>query len=263
MPNSVRAALVPAGSARPLSRRCASTPLRGRVRHAWSGRQRAGRGLFHWRRCGDMISVMGAWRALTAGVAVAVVLSGCGSGGHKASTTTDSSASSSTTAASPPASGIRSRVLTSNELAGFHVVDVSVRTTPNSWVSAEQIPPDQAAAEKAMLKRDGFRDAVHEDLTSGATPGLSIVVQFRSPQAAADALGFYLMQLRASGPYTPFKVTGIPHAVGFSIGPIAGGINIMFSDGAYYYLIGQEAGSMAAIANLNTAARHLYHRVHG
>ena len=219
-------------------------------------------GLFHWRRRGNMIGVMGARRALTAGVAVAVVVSGCGSGGHKASTTTGSSASSSTTAASAPASGIRSRVLTSNELAGFHAADASVETSPNRWVSAEQMPADQAAAEKAMLKHDGFRAAAHEDLMSGGTGGVSIVEQFRSPQAAADALGFHLMQFKASGPYAPFKVTGIPHAVGFSIGPIAGGINIIFSDGAYYYLVGQEAGTRAAIANLNAAARHLYHRVH-
>jgi hypothetical protein len=212
-----------------------------------------------------MIGVMGAWRAFTAGVALAVVLSSCG--GHKASTTTGGSASSSTTAAGPASSGIRSRVLTSNELAGFRVADVLVHTTPNSWVSAEQLSADQAAAEKAMLKRDGFRSGVHEDLMSGGRGGASIVEQFRSPQAAADALGFYLTQFKANpasaGAYQPFKVTGIPHAVGFSIGTTAGGLNITFSDGAYYYLVGQERGSTAAIANLNTAARHLYHRVHG
>jgi hypothetical protein len=42
-----------------------------------------------------------------------------------------------------------------------------------------------------------------------------------------------------------------------------GGINIAFSDGAYYYLVGQESGSQTAIANLNAAARDLYHGVHG
>jgi hypothetical protein len=199
---------------------------------------------------------------------MAAVLSGCGSGGHKASTTAGGSASSSTTAASPPASGIRSRVLTSNELAGFRVADVLVHTTPNSWVSGEQIPADRAAAEKAMLKRDGFRAGVHEDLMSGdGRGGASAVEQFRSPQAAADALGFYLTQFKANpasaGAYQPFKVTGIPHAVGFSLGATAGGINTIFSDGAYYYLVGQEGGNKAAIANLNTAARRLYHRVHG
>jgi hypothetical protein len=202
---------------------------------------------------------------LTTGVAVAVVFSGCGSGDNKASTTSGSSSSSSTTAASPPTSGLRSRVLTSNELAGFHAAAASVHTTPDSWVSAEQLPADQAAAEKAMLKRDGFRAGVHEDLTGGGTGGASIVEQFRSPQAAADALGFYRKQSKAlGGLYAPFKVTGIPHAVGFSLGGVnGGGINIDFSDGAYYYLVGREAGSKGAIADLNTAARHLYQRVHG
>ena len=111
-----------------------------------------------------------------------------------------------------------------------------------------------------MLKRNGFRAGVHEDLTGGGTDGASIVEQFRSPQAAADALAFHLKQYQALGPSAPFKVTGIPHAAGFSIG---GGTNIVFSDGAYYYLVGQLADSKAAIADLNTAARRLYQRVHG
>jgi hypothetical protein len=205
-----------------------------------------------------------AWRVLTAGVGVAVVLSGCGSGGHNASTTTPSSAASSTTAASPSASGIRSRVLNRNEMAGFHVVDVLVYTTPDSWMSDEQLPADEAAIEKAMFKRDGFRVGVHEDLMSGGTDGASIVVQFRSPQAAADALDFYRKRAKALGGYAPFKVTGIPHAVGYSIGGVnGGGINISFSEGAYYYLVGRLAGSKAAIASLNAAARRLYHRVQG
>jgi hypothetical protein len=155
-------------------------------------------------------------------------------------------------------------LLTSNELAGFHVADVSVHTTPDSWVSEEQLLGDQAAAEKAMLERNGFRAGVHEDLMSGGTGAASIVEQFRSAQAAAGALGFYLMRSKTFGPYAPFKVTGIPHAVGYSLGGVnGGGINLVFSDGAYYYLVGREAGSTAAVANLNTAARHLYQRVHG
>jgi hypothetical protein len=198
---------------------------------------------------------------------VAAALPGCGSGGQKDSTATGGSASSSTTATRPSASGIRSRLLTGNELAGFHVADVLVRTTPDSWVSGEQLPAGQVAAEKAMLKRDGFRAGVHEDLTNGSAGGASIVEQFRSPQAAADALAFYLEQAKAApasaGAYQPFKVTGIPNASGFSLGGTAGGINIVFSDGAYYFLVGQEGGSKAAVAKLNAAARHLYQRVHG
>jgi hypothetical protein len=155
-------------------------------------------------------------------------------------------------------------VLKRNEMAGFHVVDVLVYTTPASWMSDEQLPADEAATEKTMFKRDGFRAGVHEDLMSGGTDGASIVVQFRSPQAAADALGFYVTRSKAFGGYAPFKVTGIPHAVGYSIGGVnGGGINISFSEGAYYYLVGRLAGSKAAIATLNAAARHLHHRVQG
>jgi hypothetical protein len=197
---------------------------------------------------------MGPSSALTAGVAVAVVLSGCGSGGDKASTTT----------ASPSAGGMRSRLLTSNELAGFHVVDTLVRTTPDSWIAVEQLPADAAASEKAMLKRDGFRGGVHEDLTSGSRDGASIVVQLRSPQAAADAVRFYLERSKTFGPYATFKVTGIPNAVGYSIGGVdQGGMNIVFTDGPYYHLVGQERGGKAGVAKLNAAARHLYQRVRG
>jgi hypothetical protein len=207
---------------------------------------------------------MGPWRALTAGVAVAVVVSGCGGGGDKSSTTTGSSASSSTTAASSAASEIRSHVLKTNALAGFHVADVSVRTTPNGWIASEQLSGDQAAAEKAMLKRNGFRAGAHEDLMNGATGGASIVVRFDSPAAAADAMDFYVKRSKGFGQYAPFKVTGIPNAKGFSLGGLnGGGINIVFSDGDYYYLVGQEGGSKAAVAKLNAAARQLYQRVHG
>ena len=207
---------------------------------------------------------MGTWRALTVGVAVAVVVSGCGGGGDKTSTTSGSSASASTTAANSAASEIRSHLLKSNALAGFHVAGVSVRTTPNGWVASAQLPAAQAAAEKAMLKRNGFRAAVHEDLTNGAAGAASIVVRFGSPKGAADGMDFYVKQAKGAGQYAPFKVTGIPNAKGFSIGGLnGGGINIVFSDGDYYYLVGQEAGSKAAVAKLNAAARQLYQRVHG
>jgi hypothetical protein len=130
--------------------------------------------------------------------------------------------------------------------------------TPNSWISLEQLPADQAAAEKAMLKRDGFRAAVHEDVMSSSTGGASVVEQFGSPQAAADALAFYRERSKTFGP--PFNVTGDPGRCGLSGN---GGTNIIFSDGAYYYLVGQLGSGTAAIAKLRAAARHLYQRVHG
>ena len=77
--------------------------------------------------------------------------------------------------------------------------------------------------------------------------------QYKAPEARA-----------VGGAYAPFKVSGIPGAVGFSIGGVnGGGLNIAFTDGAYYYLVGQDGGSQTAVANLTAAARDLYHRVHG
>ena len=160
-------------------------------------------------------------------------------------------------------------MLTKDELPGFQPAGVTVLKTPSRWVSGEQLPADEATAEKAMLSRGGFRLGVHEDLMRAGTGGASVVEQFRSPAAARDALAFYVSKSKAlaaagfGGAYAPFKVSGIPGAVGFSRGGVnGGGLNIVFSDGAYYYFVGQEGGSPTAVANLNAAARHLYHRVH-
>jgi hypothetical protein len=118
-----------------------------------------------------------------------------------------------------------------------------------------------------MLDRDGFRIGARENLTSSGTPGLSAVEQFRSPAAARDAFRLYASQFKtpapSAGAYAPFHVSGIPGAIGFSIGGTSGGINIAFTDGAYYYLVGRVGGSKGDIADLTAAAQHLYHRVHG
>jgi hypothetical protein len=214
--------------------------------------------------------MFGSLRATAAylGAAAAILVAGCGSSNHTASTTT--ARSTSTAAGGSARSGIQSRLLTSNELPGFKIAGVSVYKTPSSLISATQVPTDQATAEKAMLIRDGFRLEVHEDLMSGSTGGASVVDQFRSPAAARDALAFYVSRSKTpesqavGGAYAPFKVSGIPGAVGFSRGGVnGGGLNIVFSDGPYYYFVGQLGGSPSAIAHLSAAARHLYRRVHG
>jgi hypothetical protein len=211
---------------------------------------------------------MGAGSALLAGVAAAVVIAGCGGGGHAASTSSSASIATTGASASPVPGGIRSRLLGQNELAGFRSSGVTVYKTASSWLSSEQgVPPNQVAAERAMLARDGFSLAAREDLMSGGKAGLSLVEQFRSPAAARDAFRLYAAQFKApgapGGAYAPFSVPGVPGAVGFSLGGASGGgINIAFTDGDYYYLVGQEGASPTAIANLNAAAQHLYRRVH-
>src|SRR5690348_6702810 len=133
-----------------------------------------------------MVGVMAAGRSLTSGVIAAILIAGCGSSHHKEPATTASS--STAAAASRASSGLGARVLTSNELAGFQSARVSHYPSASSWISSEQgLPPGQAAAERAMLSRDGFRGAAREDLMSNGTAGLSLVEQFRSPTAARHA----------------------------------------------------------------------------
>jgi hypothetical protein len=160
----------------------------------------------------------------------------------------------------------------SNELAGFTSAGVAVYTTAREWVSNpnDQQTADQAAAEKAMLTREGFKTGAVENLTGPAPDqGLSMVEQFRSPTAAREALGFYISHQKepkvqsTDGTYAAFKISGIPGAVGFTLGGATGGANIAFTHGDYYYLIGREGGSPPAIAGLDAAARHQYQRVAG
>jgi hypothetical protein len=148
-------------------------------------------------------------------------------------------------------------------LPSFQSAGVTVYPSARRWLAGEQLPPRQKAAEKAMLSRNGFRDAVREDLTNGGTGGLSLVEQFRSAQAARAALAFEVALIKAgdAGNFKAFSVNGIPGAVG--LGDVNNsGVNIAFSDGPYYYLVGELGGGPTTIAALNSAAVHLYHRVH-
>jgi hypothetical protein len=194
-------------------------------------------------------------------VAAAVLISGCG--GSSASHST-AAQSSSTPESSAPASGIRGRLLADNELPRFQSSRVTVFSSPSGWLAAEGgAPPNDLAAEKAMLTRNGFRAGAREDLTQGPIPGLSLVEQFQSPQAARAAMTFYdaLNKSDTGGGFKSFSVHGIPGAQGLTDAANQG-VNIAFSDGPYYYLVGEAGGGAAKIAALNAAALHLYNRVH-
>jgi hypothetical protein len=200
-------------------------------------------------------------KALCLVCTAAVLLAGCGGSGHKAAST------------KPAANtAIGGRVLGNNELAGFTSAGVGVYKTAQAWLSGpnDQQSAPQTAAEKAMLTREGFHAGAVENLTGGQPDnGLSIVEQFRSFGAARGALAYYVSDMKepqvqaSDGKFAAFKVAGIPGAVGYSLGGAAGGINIGFAQGDYYYLIGREGGSPRDVAGLNAAARHLYQRMRG
>ena len=205
--------------------------------------------------------------------AAAVVLAGYGGGGHAAASTRRGFSSSIGHAASKTPSATQRRLLESHDLSGFTPGDVATYSTPREWVSSpsDQESKAEAAAEKAMLIREGFQVGVTEQLAHDgmAGQGLSLFEQFRSAATARSALAYYISDQKkadvqaADGTYKSFKVSGIPGAVGFSVGGTAGGINIAFADGKYYYLVGREGGTPHDVAGLKTAAQRLYRRVHG
>jgi len=124
------------------------------------------------------------------------------------------------------------------------------------------------AATPMTLKQEGFVAGLGEHLHWRANDidGLSVTAQLDS---AAHARA-YMKSVYVSDPsFRPrFPVSGIPAAIGFgSIGGDQGGINVVFADGDFVYLVGAGWGQSSkhppTKAQLLAAAALLYHRVHG
>jgi hypothetical protein len=205
--------------------------------------------------------------------AATVVLAVCGSGGRVGASARPGFAASIGLVASKTPSGIRRRLLESHDLSGFKPGSVATYSSAKQWVSSpnDEQSAAQTAAEKAMLIREGFQAGAVEQLTNDGTgeQGLSTFEQFRSAVAARSALAYYISNLKkpavqaTDGAYKSFEVSGIPGAVGYSLGGTTGGSDVAFADGDYYYLLGREGATSHDVAGLRTAAQDLYRRVHG
>jgi len=154
---------------------------------------------------------------------------------------------------------LTARVLHAGDFLGLNPQNpVVVIRSPEQWVSHE---PPGAPFDTALLRKNGFGGGIFENLRWQAhnTEGLSMVVRLGSPAAARKYLTIY----NGVGDTVPFRVSGIPGARGFGD---QGGINIVFADGDYAYLVGAGwNGSTHTVtkAQLLAAAKLLYHRVHG
>jgi hypothetical protein len=204
-------------------------------------------------------------------VLAALAFSGCGgsstaSGPTTAKTTTTSSGTGSPATTPPPGTpaalrGVHGGTLVAGDLPGF--VPHGYRapsTSAQSWVA--EFPPAQRASEEARLKALGFIAGITEQLApaqQGATgEAISIVERFRSAHGANGAVAAQVEQALTRGE-SVFAVAGIPGARGFGSARDA---NVVFSVGAYYYLVGFESGT-ATHAQLIAAAQSLYRRVRG
>jgi hypothetical protein len=162
--------------------------------------------------------------------------------------------------ATPTASRLplTARVLHAGDFLGLRPQNrlVVVRSA-DQWALNE---PPGSSFDAAGLRKNGFVGGIVEHLRWKArdTDGLSVVVQLGSNAAARKYLTTY------SGLAAPFPVVGVPGARGFGD---RGGINIVFADGDYAYLVGAgwKPGSTHTVtkAELLAVAKLLYHRVHG
>jgi hypothetical protein len=207
-------------------------------------------------------------RALLLGAVTVLLLAGCGGSSHKTSTTAatraPTTAASTAPTAKTPTAGIARRVLADDELHGFTGRPPSVQTTVSGFLAGNQTPAGQVASETRRLTRLGFVAAAHEDLTSHGRDGVSIVEQFKTSRGARSELANELEVFETqAGGLKDFAVPGIPGAVGLAV-PSGAGVNVAFTSGRSYYLVGAvlpvDARSEATIV---AAARRLYRRVHG
>jgi hypothetical protein len=205
---------------------------------------------------------------LSVGGVATVMLAGCGGSSHKTSTAATSApgtTASTTTTASTSTSGFAGRVLTDNELNGFTGGRPLVYNTISRWLADRQIPANQVASETKRLTGLGFVAGASEDLTGPSGGGVSMAEQFKTPRGARAELAneVKVFKAQADGPKA-FPVTGIPGALGLAATG-APGVNVAFTSGDYYYLVGAivPAVSASSEAAISTAAKRLYRRVHG
>jgi hypothetical protein len=170
--------------------------------------------------------------------------------------------------------GIAKRVLTNGELAGFSAKAPAVAVIDAAkWA---KVAPSGGINVTDRLRRAGFIAGVREDLAwaKGSDRGaLSAAVRLRSASAARAEIAQQLRDFAGeptrgrAKTYTAFSVPGIPGAHGFTLSTTdTSGHNIIFADGPFTYHLGVGWGNQASNpptrAQLITAARALYDRVH-
>jgi hypothetical protein len=210
-----------------------------------------------------------------AAVRVVLVIVGCallgtacgGTGTHSSSSVTATAGRISASAeaaggTSAAVSDVGARLLKPRELRGFTPLGQrQVGLTAASWVALDQSP----AAETAYLKGLGFVLGGRQDLVGpDRLAGLSMVEKFRSPGGARQEFAMVLHGLQHPGARA-FAVSDVPGARGYYAA--GSGINAVFSDGSYCYLVGAEepppgTASVTTRASVIAAVQRLYRRVH-
>lgn len=201
------------------------------------------------------------------GAVVMLLLTACGGSSHKTIAAPKTSSVVTTAPASSSAAkpAITQRLLTSSEMPTGFTAQGEPTVSPNvaAFLQQVQTSPDQLKSETARLKRIGFVTAASQNLNSAQGAGIAVVEQYRSPSGARSELAHNIATFAAGPGQLRFAVPGIPHAAGFGGTDPNGGVNVAFSDGDYYYLVGEQPNARANRDAVIASAQKLYHRVHG
>ena len=187
-----------------------------------------------------------------------------------------------TAAAGAPAAeplSVSKRVLRANELRGFKPFGPpTVFLRPRAWISSDTgLTKGAVTARATRLTKRGFVTLVNQNLApmrgSYDRGGVSWVMRLGSPAFARAELATIAKYSATEGKrrghsYKPFKVTGVPRAIGFrATSPGQVSDNVVFADGPFIYSITarweQYARKPPARFTTIVAARKLYQRVHG
>jgi len=165
------------------------------------------------------------------------------------------------------------------EFAGFVVPPGDTGTfykTAKRWVQHDPLlNPAAASVVASRMAHEGFAGVWSRQLGTSSQrsyDGLSWVMQLRSPSAARAEVAGNVSDAKthtnAPATYSAFAVSSIPGAHGYQVGSAtAGGMNVVFADGPFVYLVGvgwqSTPPSLPSRGSLISAARKLYARVHG
>jgi hypothetical protein len=169
--------------------------------------------------------------------------------------------------ASTVALPLTQRVLAAGEFAGMKPLSApAVVRGASAW--ADSFPKSSRKEELARFRSLGFVAGIDENLVTPGNSdryGLSLMEEFSSAKSARAELAH---AAAANPTWTHFSVPGIPGAAGFELAHgAAGGRNVGFTDGPFYYIVGAgwlgSASNAVSRAQLIAAALLLYQRVHG
>jgi hypothetical protein len=182
--------------------------------------------------------MLGARSRSTVFALLCLTAAGCGGGGGSSSSTAVNTATAPAT--SKLAVDLRPLLLADNALPGYHRAHQPLATSDaERWATVIQDDPGR-------LRQLGFVAGARADLqNASANPGLTLAERFKTAPAARKEIAFTIAESGGPKEVRRFKVPGIPGAYGFASRGTGGGVNIAFTKGPDFFVVGFLQGKGA------------------